>query len=270
MVKLKVLVPTSYTWRPGQHVFLRIPSLSLLDNHPFTIASAPSPSSENANTIALFVRPHNGFTSKLHSHAVSQPDLSLSAHLDGPYGGCSRRIENVYDSIVLVSGGSGITPSLAWLAYLAPRMAAGSVTTTSVRLIWVVRKRAHLEWVHDELDLVSATMPKNCFVTDIHVTNDDSEPRGSSSKESGEGSPAITTKTSLTATQRSSSEISRGRPVLAELITQALAPGTRTCVFGCGPESMKIDLSNAVAGAQQRVLKGDLKEVRLETETFGW
>ena len=33
---------------------------------------------------------------------------------------------------------------------------------------------------------------------------------------------------------------------------------------------MKIDISNVVAGEQRRILKGDLKEVALHTETFGW
>jgi predicted ferric reductase len=89
----------------------------------------------DADTLALLIRPYKGFTQKLRSYASFNPDISLSAHLDGPYGGCSRRVENVYESIILVSGGSGITPSLAWLAYLAPRMAAGGVATTSIRLV---------------------------------------------------------------------------------------------------------------------------------------
>jgi hypothetical protein len=40
--------------------------------------------------------------------------------------------------------------------------------------------------------------------------------------------------------------------------------------LGCGPESLKIDLSNAVASSQKRVLSGQLQEIALYTETFGW
>ena len=38
----------------------------------------------------------------------------------------------------------------------------------------------------------------------------------------------------------------------------------------CGPESLKIDASNACASAQRKVLKGEVEEVALHTETFGW
>lgn len=33
---------------------------------------------------------------------------------------------------------------------------------------------------------------------------------------------------------------------------------------------MNIDLSNAVAACQTKVLKGYVREIRLWTETFGW
>jgi predicted ferric reductase len=41
MTKLSVRTPTDFVWRPGQHVFLRFPKVSMFDNHPFTIVSAP-------------------------------------------------------------------------------------------------------------------------------------------------------------------------------------------------------------------------------------
>ena len=276
MIKLKVLVPLSITWRPGQHVFLRIPALSLLDNHPFTIASAPSlpctrgeeQSGDSAHTLTFLIRPHDGFTSKLLSYINSNADASLSVHLDGPYGGFPRRLENAYDSIILVAGGGGITASPSWLAYLAPRLAAGGVTTANVRLIWVVRKRVHLEWAKEEIDHVSATVPKGTFVTEYHVTND-AEVAQISSENDASASQAITRSTSVSES-KSSQEIQRGRPNLADCIARALVPGSRMCVLGCGPESMKIDLSNAVVRAQRRVLRGELKEIKLETETFGW
>src|ERR1700760_2515173 len=42
MLKMDVLVPQNWMWSPGQHVFLRFPSIGILQNHPFTIASIPS------------------------------------------------------------------------------------------------------------------------------------------------------------------------------------------------------------------------------------
>ena len=38
----------------------------------------------------------------------------------------------------------------------------------------------------------------------------------------------------------------------------------------CGPESLKIDVSNACAAAQRQVLRGQTQEVSLLLEDFGW
>ena len=41
-------------------------------------------------------------------------------------------------------------------------------------------------------------------------------------------------------------------------------------VVACGPEGMKIDVSNSVAKAQSKVKQGLVQEIALRTETFGW
>lgn len=41
MIRLSMRL--AMTWTPGHNVFLRVPSLGLLDNHPFTIASEKCP-----------------------------------------------------------------------------------------------------------------------------------------------------------------------------------------------------------------------------------
>lgn len=41
-------------------------------------------------------------------------------------------------------------------------------------------------------------------------------------------------------------------------------------MIACGPESLKIDVSNACATAQKSVLGGKVKEVGLLLEDFGW
>ena len=39
---------------------------------------------------------------------------------------------------------------------------------------------------------------------------------------------------------------------------------------GCGPESLKIDVSNTCAQLQMRVLQGECESIALHSETFGW
>jgi hypothetical protein len=41
-------------------------------------------------------------------------------------------------------------------------------------------------------------------------------------------------------------------------------------MIGCGPTKMSQNLSNAVAACQSKVFSGEVQEVALHTETFGW
>ena len=94
MTRIDILVPSTLSWRPGQHCFLRFPSFSIFDNHPFTIASIPqspshrhSKSSLELQTMSFFVRSHAGFTRKISSYTSTDFDKSITSWIDGPYGG---------------------------------------------------------------------------------------------------------------------------------------------------------------------------------------
>lgn len=75
VTKVRVAVPAALRWHPGDHAFIRMPALSVLDNHPFTIASVPSssPSAATAtNTLTFLIRTHAGFTSRLAALAAAK------------------------------------------------------------------------------------------------------------------------------------------------------------------------------------------------------
>ena len=63
-------------------------------------------------TLSFFVRSHEGFTRKLPCYTSSNFDESMQSRVDGPYGGVGRRIENEYDTMILIAGGSGIMSCL--------------------------------------------------------------------------------------------------------------------------------------------------------------
>jgi predicted ferric reductase len=70
MTRIDVLKPQGLHWRPGQHVFLRFPNVSILDHHPFTIASAEGGNLRSVSTkkmlnMSFFVRSHGGFARRL-------------------------------------------------------------------------------------------------------------------------------------------------------------------------------------------------------------
>lgn len=68
------------------------------------------------------------------------------------------------------------------------------------------------------------------------------------------------------------------RPDAKQLLAEEFAAAkkanlTSTCVYTCGPESLGRDVSNAVAKANYDILRGrmgSLREIALESETFGW
>lgn len=280
MTRLEVFVPKTLTWKPGQHCFLRIPSLSLLDNHPFTIASSLTAAGESrqfegGNLMVFLIRPHRGFTRRLSEYSRANVDVSFGLFVDGPYGGLPRRIENAFDSVILVAGGGGITASISWLEHLVRRMKSHTVAVRKVKLVWAVRKNAHLLWIEEELKNILDLAPKESLSMDFYVT-DDTEASVRAEKQealSEDTKHAIYNvrdeSTPRTVDLPEIATITMVRPNLSHVTDRSLS-APRTCVLGCGPESMKIDLSNAVARAQVRVIKGELREVALYTETFGW
>ena len=161
MTRLSVwLVPEGFTWRPGQHCFLRFPGLEAWGNHPFTIASADLDSrsvsnkscGNHASTLTFYIRTHRGFTRKLAAYATRFPEASSEVWVEGPYGGLSYRVENVYDSVVLVAGGGGVTACLPWVEHLVSmRKCREEMRVRSVSLVWIVREAAHLSWVAERL-----------------------------------------------------------------------------------------------------------------------
>ena len=60
-----------------------------------------------------------------------------------------------------------------------------------------------------------------------------------------------------------------GRPFIASVLDEMVSE-QRTMILSCGPESLKIDLSNTAARMQRRVLNNSSDEISLHTETFGW
>ncbi|GME37512.1 putative ferric reductase protein [Neofusicoccum parvum] len=70
----------------------------------------------------------------------------------------------------------------------------------------------------------------------------------------------------------SSLNVKYERPVVRELLPRLITSlrGGRAFVMGCGPEGLKIELGNAVAGMQARVASGEMERVVLHMETFGW
>ena len=172
---LKVTIPTQKRWRPGQYAYLRMPAISILGNHPFTIASLcsidfPSEYGEQYRDMTLVFRPFAGFTRKVRETALKKgPYKTYRAFVDGPYGGMQRQMAS-FDNVVFFAGGSGITAIASQLLDLIKRMRDGKATTAKVHVIWAMKRPDIMEWFKEELRICRECAPPNAVQCHFFIT----------------------------------------------------------------------------------------------------
>ncbi|OTB00853.1 hypothetical protein M426DRAFT_323967 [Hypoxylon sp. CI-4A] len=244
MTKMTVLAPSDFKWKPGQHCWLRVPHLSVLQNHPFTIASLPKVATpgikrdSEVQEMTFYVRAHHGLTLDL-LKSVSNHDLAedrrrtVSVHVDGPYGGIVEDVPALYESLVFVAGGSGVSACLPWIEHAARRVTEGSAATKSIHLIWMVRYASQMEWINGELEPLANAHPDliqvDYFVTNSTtpvVSNADSE-----KKLDSEIAGAKASDKSMTVVSPKLGQVHIGRPYLPKLLPPLLT-ARRSFVLG--------------------------------------
>ena len=127
------------------------------------------------STLCFFIRSRDGFTKRLRSTTERKAFNTTSVWLDGPYGGISAKLENLYDHIILVAGGIGITACLPWMQHIINQEASGNkaVRLSSIKLVWAVRHASHIEWVDMYLQLLSHSATHEGFLKiEIHCTSE--------------------------------------------------------------------------------------------------
>ncbi|KAF2464908.1 uncharacterized protein BDR25DRAFT_271145 [Lindgomyces ingoldianus] len=172
---IKITIPTQMKWRPGQYVYLRMPGISVFENHPFTIASLcsddfPSEYGEGYRDMVLVFRPFGGFTNKVLRSAIEHgPWHTYRAFVDGPYGGMQRRIE-AFEDVVLIAGGSGITAIISQLLSLIKKMRDGKAVTKNVHVIWALKRPETMEWFKEELRICREFAPPDSVTCQFFIT----------------------------------------------------------------------------------------------------
>jgi len=172
---VKVTIPTQVRWTPGQYVYLRMPGISVFENHPFTIASLcsedfPSEYGEKYRDMTLVFRPFGGFTRKVLESAVEKGPLkTYRAFVDGPYGGLRRDLAS-FDTIVLFAGGSGITAIVSHLLNLIKKMRDSKAVTKRVHVVWALKRPETMEWFKEELRICREFAPPESVHCQFFIT----------------------------------------------------------------------------------------------------
>ena len=152
-VTLKLARP--WTFRPGQHVYLYMPSVGIWTNHPFSVAWSEEedhPTSEKGLAISrqdilaskstemsLVIRRRTGFTTHLHQRADRAPDgkIVVRAFIEGPYGGLHQL--QSYGTVMMFAGGVGITHQIPHVRELIAGYNNATVAARRVVLVWIVQ-----------------------------------------------------------------------------------------------------------------------------------
>lgn len=172
---VKVTIPTQKKWRPGQYVYLRMPGISLFENHPFTISSLcaeefPSQYGEQYRDMTLVFRPFGGFTRTVYNTAMEKgPFKTYRSFIDGPYGGMQREMA-AFDTVVFFAGGSGITAIASQLLELIKRMREGKAVTKRVQVVWAMKRPEMMEWFKEELRICREYAPPDSVDCQFFIT----------------------------------------------------------------------------------------------------
>ena len=173
---IKITIPTQMRWKPGQYVYLRMPGISLFDNHPFTISSLcsddfPSEYGEQYRDCTVVFKPYGGFTRRVLNTAIEKgPFHTYRAFLDGPYGGMRRDLA-AFDTCILIAGGSGITALMSQLLNLIKRMRDGKAITRKVVVVWALKRLEAMDWFREELRICREAAPPESVTCKFFVTS---------------------------------------------------------------------------------------------------
>lgn len=172
---IKITIPTQMTWRPGQYMYLRMPGISIFENHPFTISSLcsedfPSEYGDLYRDCTLVFRPFGGFTRKVLETAIEKgPFKTYRAYLEGPYGGMQRELA-AFDTVILFAGGSGITAIVSQLLNLIKRMRDGKAVTKKIEVVWALKRLEAMDWFREELRICREYAPPDTVTCQFYVT----------------------------------------------------------------------------------------------------
>ncbi|PWY75102.1 ferric-chelate reductase [Aspergillus heteromorphus CBS 117.55] len=208
VARVNVSLARPWSFKPGQYMYLYLPSLGLWTSHPFSVAwTAADPdvitekrtSSDSINrilggpqqtTMSFLIKRRDGFTSRLLQKVCRAEErrFSATALAEGPfvvpyihfYGYfCGLHPLTSYGSVLLIAGGIGITHPMSYLHEFVNGFASGTMAVRRVTLVWVVRSLDHLSWIHPWM----TTLLAHPTLQAPHIPKQDTSPSSFASPE---------------------------------------------------------------------------------------
>lgn len=131
-------------YAPTSIIFINVPSISKLQWHPFTITSC---SDTDSDTLSVVIKSSGTWSNTLYQKLSSSSPMShLDVSIEGPYGQASTFYSR-HEMLVLVCGGSGITPFISIIRSLIFKANAEGGKTPRVLLICAFKKSIDLTMI---------------------------------------------------------------------------------------------------------------------------
>jgi len=279
LIEVSVSVPKATSWKPGQHVYLQVPShpstpadvlrtirqTIRMHTNPFSIANIPA----RDGRLQLVARIMSGNTAQLADIAryAAEKEMQISLTVEGPYGAASHLPDFArFESVLLVAGGVGATFCLpVWKSILSREQGSEKA---KVRFVWAVRKLAETEWAFEGDDTERRRS------AEIYVTGGqrggfaDTERSGSEINdeiEFEEREHLMSHDDADADAVGSDTSVKHGRPDLANVVDQSFASSSGSiAVLMCGPSAMSRKLRREVG---RWVRSG--RDVYWHAENFG-
>jgi ferric-chelate reductase len=179
VTKIQISNKALKKWAVGSHVLLSIRRFGFGQSHPATIASTPT---SHSGDLVFILKTRKGFTKRIMKSALSSstsllPSIQQSTRnnsnktkhltlLDGPYGGSHADLA-AFDTVVLISGSTGISFTLPQFLDIADRASVQNLPVKRLVFIWIIKNMSWTAWVKAEL--VSAIEKAKAAGTEVSV-----------------------------------------------------------------------------------------------------
>ncbi|CAN6882934.1 unnamed protein product [Brassica oleracea] len=137
-------------YSPTSILFVNIPSISRLQWHPFTITSS---SNLEAEKLSVVIKSEGKWSTKLYQRLSSSHQIDrLAVSVEGPYGPASTDFF-MHEALVMVSGGSGITPFISVIRDMIATSQNQKCKIPKITLICAFKNSSEISMLHLVLPL---------------------------------------------------------------------------------------------------------------------
>ena len=283
----KVTVPVAFRWKAGQHIYLNIPRIGLVEAHPFTVAN----DANHDKNVTLYIKAHAGFSRRLY-RAAQKAKGPYRAFVSGPWG-IPPNLSS-YETIIFVCNSTGATFTLPLFQHIA----ASRGCAKNVIFCWVCREPNQVAWFQTQLISASEEISANGATVSIQVAVTDGSKQlcgcccAPSPPDEKKLSPTVTAISDPEAPSPRSSvaeaseclcalrscgcaSVSCGaRPSLESVILPAVEHARgETAVISCGNKTLTADVRSYVTklSDERAVHKGTgAQGIYLWMEEYGW